>query len=195
MFGFGKTIKDPLADVEVGRALVRRVPGQRSAGRPRASSLTELGALAERRRAPHARAARGGVPRSTRMRASLRKNADRRNTSSTRPRSSKIENQLWSALFDLTQAFLRRYQRSRAKSSTTRRAASGRQLLPELIARQIVHLGLDAKIRLYRYEQWIPAKWAELHALFTLACSRQIERAAAAARRRRQRRRRSSTNT
>ena len=50
------------------------------------------------------------------------------------------------------------------------------QLLPELLCRQIVHMGLDAKIRLYRYEQWIPAKWAELHALFTLACSRQFER-------------------
>ena len=34
-----------------------------------------------------------------------------------------------------------------------------------------MHLGLEAKVRLYRYEQWIPAKWAELHGLFTLACS------------------------
>ena len=57
-------------------------------------------------------------------------------------------------------------------------AQSGKwqSLLPELIARQIVHLGFEAKIRLYRYEQWIPAKWAELHSLFSLACGRRIER-------------------
>ena len=49
-------------------------------------------------------------------------------------------------------------------------------MLPELIARQMTHLGHDARIRHFRYEQWIPAKWAELHTLFTLACSKQIER-------------------
>jgi len=49
-------------------------------------------------------------------------------------------------------------------------------LLPELIARQIIHQGLDAKIRLFRYEQWIPAKWTDLHSLFQMACSAQIER-------------------
>ena len=47
---------------------------------------------------------------------------------------------------------------------------------PELIARQVRHLGCDAKIRLYRYEPWIPAKWSELHALFSLALSRKLER-------------------
>ena len=57
-------------------------------------------------------------------------------------------------------------------------AGSGKwqALLPQLVARQIVHLGHDAKVRLYRYEQWIPAKWAELHGLFSLACTQQIER-------------------
>jgi hypothetical protein len=49
-------------------------------------------------------------------------------------------------------------------------------LLPELVARQIHQLRQDARIRLYRYEHWIPAKWEELHAKFMLACSRQIER-------------------
>ena len=39
-----------------------------------------------------------------------------------------------------------------------------------------MHLAVDARVRLFRYEQWIPAKWAELHALMSLACSNQIER-------------------
>ena len=92
-------------------------------------------------------------------------------------RSSKIEHQLWSALFDLTQAFLVAYYAFAREVSHHAQSPKWQQLLPELLCRQIVHMGLDAKIRLYRYEQWIPAKWAELHALFTLACSRQFERA------------------
>src|SRR5208337_2799733 len=32
------------------------------------------------------------------------------------------------------------------------------------------------KVRLFRYEQWIPAKWTDLHALFQMACSAQLER-------------------
>jgi hypothetical protein len=27
------------------------------------------------------------------------------------------------------------------------------------LTRQVVHLALDARVRLFRYEQWIPAKW------------------------------------
>ena len=92
-------------------------------------------------------------------------------------RSSKIEHQLWSALFDLTQAFLVAYYAFAREVSHHAQSPKWQQLLPELLCRQIVHMGLDAKIRLYRYEQWIPAKWAELHGLFTLACSRQNERA------------------
>ncbi len=91
-------------------------------------------------------------------------------------RSSKIEHQLWSALFDLTQAFLFAYYAFAREVSHHAQSPKWQQLLPELLCRQIVHMGLDAKIRLYRYEQWIPAKWAELHSLFTLACSRQFER-------------------
>ncbi len=83
---------------------------------------------------------------------------------------------MWSALFDLTQAFLVTYYAFAREVSHHAQSAKWQQPLPELLCRQIIHMGLDAKIRLYRYEQWIPAKWAELHALFTLACSRQFER-------------------
>ena len=104
-----------------------------------------------------------------------------------------MEHQLWSALFDLTQAFLFTYYAFAREVSLHAQSPKWQLLLPELLCRQIVHMGLDAKIRLYRYEQWIPAKWAELHGLFSLACSRKFERepirAARAATRRR-----SSTN-
>jgi hypothetical protein len=91
-------------------------------------------------------------------------------------RSSKIEHQLWSALFDLSQAFLLAYQAYAREMPARAQVARWRDLLPELVCRQVMQLGNDARTRLYRFEQWIPAKWAELHGLFSLACSQQLER-------------------
>ncbi|HVO89956.1 MAG TPA: hypothetical protein VMV45_15560 [Casimicrobiaceae bacterium] len=91
-------------------------------------------------------------------------------------RSSKIEQQLWSALFELTQAFLVAYAAFARDVGDYTQNGRWKGLAPQLLCQQVVHLGLDARIRLYRYEQWIPAKWAELHGLFTLACARQVER-------------------
>ena len=73
-----------------------------------ASVLAELGTLARARRAAHAAAARGGVPRRRRTREALREHADRAVHRAREP-LSKIENQLWPALFDLTQGFLSCY--------------------------------------------------------------------------------------
>jgi hypothetical protein len=91
-------------------------------------------------------------------------------------RSSKLEGSLWRALFDLTQGFLACYAAFGREIVDHGHHNRWQTLLPELIAREIGHLGRDAKVRLYRCEPWIPAKWAELHALFTRACSLQFER-------------------
>ena len=91
-------------------------------------------------------------------------------------RSPKLEGQLWRALFDLTQGFLACYAAFAREIIDRVQHNRWQTLLAELIAREISHLGRDAKIRLYRCEPWIPAKWAELHAVFTRACSQQFER-------------------
>ena len=91
-------------------------------------------------------------------------------------RSPKLEGQLWRALFDLTQAFLAFYAAFGREIVDRGHHNRWQTLLPELLAREIVHLGRDAKIRLYRCELWLPARWAELHARFTRACSQQLER-------------------
>ena len=96
-------------------------------------------------------------------------------------RSTRVESQLWQALFDLAQGLLLCYQAFAREVSNHAQSNKWQSLLPELIARQLIHQGLDAKIRLFRYEQWIPAKWSDLHALFQMACSAQIERQAVAA--------------
>ena len=93
-------------------------------------------------------------------------------------RSVKIERQIWSAIFDLTQAFQTAYQNFGRVAFENESNVKWRGMIPELICRHVVHLGRDAKARVYRYEAWIPGKWAELHGLLTRATSMQIERQA-----------------
>ena len=174
MLGFGKPTRDPLADGKtVARWLASFPPGDPLA--VHGEVLAELARIAERhaRRTPQRLEAIFELDAHTgALRAALTAQYIEHAS-----RSSKIEHQLWSALFDLTQAFLLAYQAFAREVSDHVHSAKWQALLPELVGRQIVHLGLDGKTRLYRFEQWIPAKWAEVHALFSLACSRQIERA------------------
>ena len=96
-------------------------------------------------------------------------------------RSSRVENQLWQALFDLAQGFLLCYQAFAREVSNHAQDSKWQSMLPELIAREVILQGLDAKLRLFRYEQWIPAKWGDLNSLFQQACSAQMERQPVAA--------------
>ena len=173
MFGFGKSSKDPLSDIKAAERWLATLPGADTLA-VHSNVIDEL----ERATGPAAHR----TPQ--RLRAVFHVDAQ---TGAQRraligqyiehaSRSSKIENQLWTALFGLTQGFLQTYQ-SFARE-IVERPQSGRwqELMPELICRQLVHLALDARVRLFRYEQWIPAKWAELHGLMSLACSQQVER-------------------
>lgn len=173
MFGFGKTNRDPLADFRSAEKWLASFPIADPLAL-HAEVIAELGRMAEpaAKRTPQRLEAIFRVDaQCTNLRKSLTAQYIEHSS-----RSSKIEHQLWSALFNLTQAFLVTYNAFAREVSKHMQSAKWQQLLPELVGRQIMHMGLDAKVRLYRYEQWIPAKWAELHAHFTLACSRQIER-------------------
>jgi hypothetical protein len=174
MFNFGnKMPKDRLADVKAVDRWLATFPANDPLALHR-EVLGELGRLTDRNArltAPRLEAVFHLDTRTSELRKSLTAQYIEHAN-----RSSRIENQLWSSLFDLTQAFLLAYQAFARE--VTHRAPTGRweALLPQLIARQIIHLALDARIRLFRCEQWIPAKWAELHGLFSLACSRKLER-------------------
>jgi hypothetical protein len=91
-------------------------------------------------------------------------------------RSPKIGDQLWQALFELEEAFQECYAAFTREIGD--RSPSGRwhALVPGLIGRQIVHLRQDAKLRFYRCERWVPAKWSGLFGLFTRACGLRFER-------------------
>ena len=173
MFGFGRSSKDPLSDVRSAERWLSTLPGDDPlavhsdviAQLDRVAGPTTTRTPNGLRAVFHVDAQTGGQ-----RRALIAQYIEHAN------RSSKIENQLWTALFGLTQGFLATYQSFAREIADHPQSTRWQELLPELVCRQIVHLALDARVRLFRYEQWIPAKWAELHALMTLACSRQVER-------------------
>ena len=173
MFGLRKESKGHLADAKSAERWFASLPANDPLAIER-DVLAELGKLTD----VHARHTPQGLE------AVFRIDIETKNLRDTlisqylehASRSSKIENQLWQSLFDLSQGFLACYGEFAREAAQHAQSKKWQSLLPELVARQIMHHGLDARIRLFRYEQWIPAKWAEVHGLFTLACSRQIER-------------------
>lgn len=173
MFGFGKSSKDPLADARTADRWLASFPAGDLLAL-HAEVVAELGRAADRNaeRSPQRLEAIFHLDAHTR---SLCRNLISQYIEHS-ARSSKIENQLWQALFDLTQSFLVCYGAYAREIAERGQSAKWQALLPETVARQIRHLGLDAKVRLFRYEPWIPAKWMELHDIFAFACSRQIER-------------------
>jgi hypothetical protein len=90
--------------------------------------------------------------------------------------SPKLEEQLWQALNALAQAFGACYAAFAREISDPVPRNKWAAVLPQLIARQILHLRRDATLHLYRCERWSPAKWTALFAPFSRACSLRIER-------------------
>ncbi len=93
-------------------------------------------------------------------------------------RSGKIEQQLWQSLYDLAHAFLSAYAAYARTLADHTHDERWNGMRAELVVRQLAHMTLDAKVRMFRCEQWIPAKWSALHELFGQACGRRIERQA-----------------
>jgi hypothetical protein len=178
MFRFNKSVKDPLADAKSAERWLAGFPTNDPLAM-HAAVLGELGRLTERdaKRTPARLEAVFHVDAHT---DALRKMLTAQYLEHGN-RSTRVESQLWQALFDLAQGLLLCYQAFAREVTDHAQSNKWQSLLPELIARQIIHQGLDAKVRLFRYEQWIPAKWSDLHALFQMACSAQIERQPVAA--------------
>ena len=91
-------------------------------------------------------------------------------------RSPKLEKQLWEALDALAHSFEGCYSTFAREISDPLPRNKWAAMLPELIARQIVHFARDAKLTLYRCERWSPAKWTAVHAPFARACALRFER-------------------
>jgi hypothetical protein len=87
-----------------------------------------------------------------------------------------LEKRLWASVYDLTLGFIAAYDflmRELPQRMDAKRWQAG--LLP-LLVRLMRHRGIDAKFRLFRYEQWIPGRWRDLHANYALACRHGLDK-------------------
>jgi len=91
-------------------------------------------------------------------------------------KSTAIETRLWHAVFDLIKAFLVAYNASLKAGYARAENRRWRAVLPWVLVRLAHYKGLDGKFRLFRYGQWIPAQWRELHELYEFARMRGWQR-------------------
>ena len=95
-------------------------------------------------------------------------------------RAARIADRAWQAAQEMSQGFVYAYQTSleRALADTTN--PRWKTVVPQLFARLVHYHGTDAKLRAFRHERWIPAKWTVLHQLFARAVELGIDKMAVA---------------
>ena len=92
--------------------------------------------------------------------------------------SPKLAERIWQAIYDLSQGFIYAYQVALEEALRQTQNARWRGLPPLLFARLVHYYGTDAKLRVFRFERWIPAKWMELHRTYLRASELGLERIA-----------------
>jgi cyclic-di-GMP-binding protein len=90
--------------------------------------------------------------------------------------SPKLADRLWQALQEMTQGFMLCYQAALEESLAQTENPRWKPVIPKLCSRLVHYYGTDAKLRVFRYERWIPAKWMELHKLCMHATELGIDR-------------------
>ena len=91
-------------------------------------------------------------------------------------RSAAIADHIWQSMHEMNEGFIHAYQAALEAALARPRSASYQLLIPQLLARLIRCFGIDGKLRAFRHQRWIPAKWRELHQLYRQAQERGIER-------------------
>ena len=84
---------------------------------------------------------------------------------------------LWLALQELTQGFVFAYKAAIEDGLGQSQSPRWKALVPMLFARLIHYHGTDSKLRVFRFERWIPAKWKELHDLYSKSLELGLARA------------------
>ena len=88
----------------------------------------------------------------------------------------KLSDRIWQALWEMSQSFMLGYQAALEAAVPQAENARWRAVLPLLFVRLVHFHGTDAKLRVFKYERWIPAKWMELHQLYLRSCEMQCDR-------------------
>jgi cyclic-di-GMP-binding protein len=177
MFGFlttgTKESDDPLVSVRAVSAWLRALPAQDVIGRQQ----LVLGAL------DMARQTRRAID-PARVQAILfldaALGADRRQLVKqyveNADSGTQLSQRIWQAAFDLSQGYVAAYQVALEQALLQSNNPRWKPLIPLLFARLIHYFGTDAKLRVFRYERWIPAKWVELHHVYMRASELGLDR-------------------
>jgi hypothetical protein len=88
----------------------------------------------------------------------------------------KLAERIWQAIYDLTQGFLNSYQAGLEEAVTQGSNPRWKPLVPLLFARLLHYYATDAKVRVFRFERWIPGKWMELHRTYLRATELSVDR-------------------
>jgi len=93
--------------------------------------------------------------------------------------AGKLAERIWQSAYELTQGFLHAYQSALEEALRQEGATRWKAALPLLFARLLHYYGTDAKLRVFRFERWIPGKWMELHRTYLRATELGVDRAPA----------------
>jgi cyclic-di-GMP-binding protein len=93
-------------------------------------------------------------------------------------RAGRVADRAWQAAQELSQGFVYAYQASLDKALAEAGNPRWKSLLPQIFARLVHYHGTDAKLRVFRHERWIPAKWTGLHQLYARAAELGVDQVA-----------------
>jgi hypothetical protein len=93
--------------------------------------------------------------------------------------AGKLAERIWQAAYEMTQGFLYAYQTALEEAVSEDGNSRWRAALPLLFARLLHYYGTDAKLRVFRFERWIPGKWTELHRAYLRATELGVDRSPA----------------
>jgi hypothetical protein len=93
--------------------------------------------------------------------------------------AGKLAERIWQAAYDLAQGFLHAYQIALEEAVRQDGNARWKAAMPLLFARLLHYYGTDAKLRVFRFERWIPGKWMELHRAYLRSAELGVDRSPA----------------
>ena len=75
----------------------------------------------------------------------------------------------WQAAQEMSQGFVYAYQTALECGLSDLSNPRWRPMIPHIFTRLLHYHGSDAKLRVFRHERWIPAKWTSVHQLYARA--------------------------
>src|SRR2546421_643600 len=177
MFAFlapqAKDLSDPLQNAKAAATWLRQLPSLDVIGRQQ-QVIAGLDAMRKMQRAPDL----NRIHAIQFVDAAL--GADRRQLIKQYIENSesapKLADRIWQALWEMSQSFTLAYQSALETAMHQANNTRWKAALPLLFVRLVHFHGTDAKLRVFKYERWIPAKWIELHGAYLRACETQCDR-------------------